>query len=59
MLSKTIQRGNGQFNVEHLTPLKQLQELMAFSKAGHSLVCYTENEYAMCCTMIAWKKWIN
>ncbi|MEI5991149.1 hypothetical protein A5881_002682 [Enterococcus termitis] len=45
---------NGQFNVvenqvvsKHPIPLKLIQELMAFSKVqGHSLACYTENDYA-------------
>lgn len=47
---------NGQFNVvknevvsKHGIPLNAIQKLMAFSKdLGHSLACYTEEEYATC-----------
>ncbi|WP_207694607.1 hypothetical protein DOK67_0000387 [Enterococcus sp. DIV0212c] len=55
---------NGQFNVvenevvsKHSIPLKQIQELMAFSKSlGHSLACYTEEEYAACYSNESMKK---
>ncbi|MGM0219684.1 Cof-type HAD-IIB family hydrolase [Enterococcus sp. AZ126] len=47
---------NGQFNVvenkvisKHAIPLKYIQKLMALSKTlGHSLACYTADEYAAC-----------
>lgn len=47
---------NGQYNVvenqvvsKHAIPIKQINELMTFSKSlNHSLACYTEDEYAAC-----------
>ncbi|MGX7244176.1 Cof-type HAD-IIB family hydrolase [Enterococcus quebecensis] len=55
---------NGQFNVveqevvsKHVIPVAIIRELMSFSKLlGHSLACYTENDYATCYTTNSMKK---
>lgn len=55
---------NGQFNIveneivsKHAIPLKQIEELIAFSRMlGHSLACYTETEYAACYSTESMKK---